>query len=209
MLIKVSTLTPVAPSLTFGSKVTGSGVGLDVGAGSVEAGRARRLRAGPGRRGSGSSAAGGQSGCQQHRSGGHGQPAHTPARHQHPYVRGEHGWRTACVTNVPSAGDVLIINLNVPLEASSESCDALAVAESECWPRSLSGFSRMVRAMTKATTMKGTATRNTSSMARVNASSTQLLIGSGRAWIAVTSLVSIGPVGLRPGLRRQSRSGDA
>jgi hypothetical protein len=38
MLIKVSTLTPVAPFLTFGSKVTGSGVGGDGGAGSVEAG---------------------------------------------------------------------------------------------------------------------------------------------------------------------------
>jgi hypothetical protein len=32
MLIKVSTLTPVAPFLTFGSKVTGSGVGGDGGA---------------------------------------------------------------------------------------------------------------------------------------------------------------------------------
>ena len=46
----------------------------------------------------------------------------------------------------------------------------------------------MVRAITKATAMNGTATRNTSSIAWVNAVSTQVLTGSGRAWMAVTSL---------------------
>ena len=49
----------------------------------------------------------------------------------------------------------------------------------------------MVSAITKATAMNGTAIRNTSSIDRVKASSTQPLTGSGSAWIAVTSLIEL------------------
>jgi magnesium-transporting ATPase (P-type) len=57
--------------------------------------------------------------------------------------------------------------------------------------RPRSGRSLMVKAITNATAMNGTATRNTSSIAWVKAVSTQVLTGSVRAWMAVMSFIEV------------------